>query len=542
MEHKTFIIFALIVALLSFLFLGNQVYSLPSFVLLTFLRMLGAYALCIIFSVPIGILVGHNDRASKILVPILDILQSVPVLGFLPFAILFLINNFPGGYIGTEVAAIFLIFTSMTWAIVFNTIEGIKTIPNDVRDASRLVGLDGLRYIFEVVLPAIYPAFISGSMTAWGGGWYFLVAGEFMSLGAKQYVLPGVGSFIAQSAYSGDINHSLLGIGILATMVLFMNTFVWRPLLVRSKKFSFESSAYSGMQVSNDRTPITSLVEAAYSHFKRFALSVFYPLLRGPLNYLNIDAAHFSQEKSKLSKFEVFLILLIFSSWTALLFLFPPNAIGGKVNLLEFALSSCIRIAIAYGIALLWTLAVGIWIGRNQKLLDIFMPLFDIGQSIPAIAVFPLVVVVVIHLIGPIGIELASIILLLTGTQWYLLFNIIRAVQQVPGDILEAAAIMKLKKREIIKNIMLPAVFPAVTFASIQAIGGAWNATIVSEYIVSGSETYHTAGLGYMLDLGASTNNIALMALAVLSMVTIIILLNKLFWSRIIAQLYKYRF
>ncbi len=542
MENKRFIVFALIIALLSIQFLGNTVYSLPFFILMTFLRMIAAYIICILFSIPVGILVGHNDKASKILVPILDIFQSVPVLGFLPFAILFLINTFPGGYVGTELAAIFLIFTSMTWATVFNTIEGIKTIPNDVRDASRLIGIDGLRYVFDVVLPAIYPAFISGSITAWGGGWYFLVAGEFMSLGTKQYVLPGIGSFIAQSAYSGNIIHSLLGIGILATMVLFMNTFVWRPLLARSKKFSFESAAYSGMQPTKDHTVITSALQKIYGALKKFLLSAIYPLTLGPLNFLKINPANFTEEKKQLSKFELFLVLLIISSWIGLIFLFPPVAIGGALPLIGFAFSSIFRIAIAYVIALVWTLAVGIYMGRNQKLLDIFMPLFDIGQSIPAIAIFPVVVVIVIHAIGPIGIEVASVILLLTGTQWYLLFNILRAVQQVPGDILEAASIMKLKRMDVVKNIMLPAVLPAVTFASIQAIGGAWNSTIVSEYIISGKETYHTAGLGYMLDLGASTNNLPLMALAVLTMVTIIILLNKFFWSRIMAQLYKFRF
>ena len=238
----------------------------------SFVRMFFAYAASLVFSLFVGIFIAHNKKAFNIIFPILDILQSVPILGFLPFAVLFIIHTIP--ILGSEVSTVFLIFTSMTWAIIFNIIEGARSIPYDIKDASKLNGLTGIKYIFHVIFPALYPAIISGSITGWGGAWYFLFAGEYVTFGKEPpYILEGVGSFIAKSAYSGNLFLSLLGMGILAAMVLFMNTFVWYPLSSRISRYSYSFySQNTGPVTSNS---ITDQLDKIYLSFRSFCLSFF---------------------------------------------------------------------------------------------------------------------------------------------------------------------------------------------------------------------------------------------------------------------------
>jgi NitT/TauT family transport system permease protein len=459
----------------------------------------------------------------------MDILQSVPILGFLPIAVIVL-KAIP--LLGSEAATIFLIFSSMAWATLFNVVEGVRAIPSRIKDLSQLMNLKGIRYLTHVVIPAIEPQIISGAIAGWGGGWYFLVVGEFTTFGSIPHEVPGIGQFIAESAYAGEIALSLLGIWALAAIVLVLNKFVWSPLQERAQSYKEEEP-----EPYETDNPIIGIMDESSEK----ALDLTEKIFKWIDPLLERAGIHPTTQLSSPSRrYSIALSILVIVALAGLFIFYQnelivPNGILEPLSLFWYSLNSVGRILIAYAIALFWTLIAGIFIGRSKKLRNFFMPFFDIGQSIPAVAVFPIIVVSVIEFVGgDIGIEVASILLLLTGMQWYLLFNILRAMQSIPHRISEIGSLLNLTEIQKLRNIILPAIFPAVIAGSIQAIGGGWNATIVSEYILYKADVYAPSGggLGWLLNVGTAEGSVFTILAAVLTMVIIIIGTDKLIWSR----------
>jgi len=539
MVSKKFLaLFILSLSIVSFYLMGDGMFSLAQASLSSFARMTIAYSIALVFSLFFGILMGHNEKAFRFLLPIMDILQSVPILGFLPVAVLFLLSI---PVIGSEAATIFLIFTCMTWSTLFNVVEGVRTIPQNIRDTAQLFGVKGAKYLTNIVFPAIYPPLISGSMSGWGGGWYFLVVGEFTVFGGMTHEVFGIGSFIAESAYSGNIGLSLIGIWALAAMVLILNTFVWTPLLNHAKKYKYGSA----IEADEEEELVPEVVEDAGEKFAGIFERIFSGM-DGLITRIGIGP------EIKVSKpsyiFSVLLVMIVVGTLIALLVLYPDETIAPG-ELAGNSLSSVTRIVIAYAIALTWTIAAGLLIERKRWLLKYFMPIFDVGQSIPAVAVFPIIVVLLITLLsGVLGsgtaIEIASIILLLTGMQWYLMFNIIRAIKNLPRETMDLGALLNLKYFHKLRHVILPAIFPAIVAGSIEAIGGGWNATIVSESIMYRGTTFspEAGGLGYLLSNATAAGNGVMIAVSVLTMITIIILTDKILWARAIRKASKYSF
>lgn len=531
---------AFILALLavSVYVMGGGVVSLAQASVFSLMRMFAAYIFALVFSLFFGILMGHNERAFRFLLPIMDILQSIPILGFLPLAVIFLISI---PVIGSEAATIFLIFTCMVWSTLFNIIEGIRTIPQNVRDTAQLFSVKGAKYLTNVVFPAIYPALVSGSMAGWGGGWYFLVVGEFTTFGGVEHEVFGIGSFIAESAYAGDIVLSLIGIWALAAMVLAINTFVWTPLLHHARKYQYGSQ----IEAEEEEEIVPEVVEDIGEKFTGTFEGIF-SKIDGIITGIGIgpEAKEFRQNYI----FYLFLVSIVVGCLILLFVLYPAQSIG-PIELIGNSLSSITRILIAYFIALTWTVLAGLLIERKRWLLKYLVPLFDVGQSIPAVAVFPIIVVVLIALLsgvlgsGP-AIEIASILLLLTGMQWYLMFNIIRAIKTMPRETVELGGLLQLKYGQKLRHIIIPVMLPAIIAGSIEAIGGGWNATIVSESIVYNNIAFspETGGLGYLLSNATAAGNIVMVGISVLAMITIIILTDKLIWSRALKKASKYSF
>ena len=528
MKKRNFLIFITVVAVAAFYFIGSDALGLPYLAFRTFIRMLGAYALSLVFSLGLGIFIAHNKKAFEMIFPVLDIVQSIPILAYLPFAVIFIIETVP--FLGSELATVFLIFTSMTWSIIFNVIEGVRSIPGDIRDAARMNRLSGVDYLFHIVFPAIYGPVISGSITGWGGGWYFLVAGEYISFGkGPPYILEGVGSFITQSAYAGDVIHSIIGIAILTAMVLFMNIFVWQPLFSRSQRFSYSTTA-SGDHIPIVQNGITRILEKIYSMIKTFSVKRFGKGTTTMMNMIAVKPSSYVESRDSISVYDIIIIGAVLLGFVAI-FITSGNGFPEASILVLFSAKTIIRIFVAYLIASIWTVAFATYFARNKKIIEPLMPLFDVAQSIPAIAIFPIIVVYVIGIFGTtVGIEIASILLILTGMQWYLLFNVIRAVQAIPGELIEVSQNLHLRPWQKITNILLPAIFPTFIVSSIQAIGGGWNATIVSEYITYKDQIFYAEGLGYLLDKATTEGNITWAIISVLTMIAIIIFFNKFVW------------
>ncbi len=539
MVSKKFLaLFILSLLIVSFYFMGWGAASLGLASVASFGRMLAAYAIALVFSLFFGILMGHNERAFRFLLPIMDIFQSVPILGFLPIAVLFFLGI---PVIGPDAATIFLIFTCMTWSTLFNVVEGIRTIPQNVRDTAQLFRIRGARYLTNIVFPAVYPPLISGSMSGWGGGWYFLVVGEYTTFGGVSHQMFGIGSFIAASAYEGSILLSLLGIWALAAVVLTVNTFVWTPLLRHAQKYKYGAT----IAAEEEEGAAAEIVEETGERFSGVFERIF-SRIDNLIVRAGIDPEARPSKPSHL--FSIILVSAVIVSLLMIILLFPGESIGPS-ELAGHSLSSITRILIAYFIALSWTVAVGLLIERNRKLLKVLLPAFDIGQSIPAVAVFPIIVVVLISLLsgflgsGP-AIEIASVILLLTGMQWYLMFNIIRAIRNIPRETIEVGGLLNLNYAQKLRHIILPAIFPAVVAGSIEAIGGGWNATIVAESIVYRGTAFspETGGLGYLLSNATASGNMVMIAVSVLAMITIIILTDKLLWTRAVRKASRYSF
>ncbi len=548
--------------------------NIPYYIFRTLLRMSTAYVFVAIFALFFGITAGMNKRASNIIIPIIDTLQDVPVLGFLPAAIFFFVNNFKG-QAGLEMASILLIFTGMAWAPTLGVYGAVKNIPDDIANMGRAYGVRGWKYIKGVVFPAIFPNFITHSMLAWGGGWYFLIAAEYISYGPQKYALPGIGYYLANAVFNlGNISSAILGLITLVLLVSMINLYVWRPLIDYSQKFKYEfvssenipqKSSFLGKvfgkYIGSEKDRLFRIVDRADAAIglvmkKRFKKSpyVYHAIARSRTHKRYNPRLHAIRSKYEnyYKAIGYIFAFVIIVGGLAFLLQSPPEPIARVLekypeayNLPKYTLYSIIRISIAFVIALAWTTIAALIITGNKKLYSVFMPLFDIGQSIPALALFPFIVVIVIKSLGAGGVvaEMSSILLILTGAQWYMLFNIVGHLQAIPYDIKQISASYGIKGVRKFVHVTLPAIFPGIVIGGIQAFGGAWNSLIVSEYILYGGEKFSVQGIGYFLNKAAwEFGDTTLVIMTVMTMVTAIVLLDRLMWKPLFDRAERYKF
>ncbi len=503
---------------------------LPYYILRTLLRLTITYFLCLAFGLFVGIWASTNDRIGNIVIPLLDILQSVPVLGFFPFVLIFIINAMNQSILGLELASIFLLFTSMAWSIVFGVIAGVKSIPQNIKDMSRIFHIRGWDYIRHIILPSIYPPLIAGSILAWGSGWYFLIATEFITFGDKVYSLPGLGYYLHIASYKyANLWMSLMGLISIALVVWLINRFVWYRINQNARQYKFLALQY-GFKKPAIEKDIKTRRQHKYIKHKLDAVqgihlpSWFFRIFRFSGRFYLIAIAII-----------VFAAGFLFSS-----FKFPIISID-VLQLAENTGYSIARIFIAYMISLALAIIFGFIIIKKPNLRSVFLPAADIMQSIPALAYFPLLLLIFTdYLPGQIGLEIASILLLITGMLWYLIFNVIEAIEHFPREINEVAGIFSIKGAMYIKHILAPALFPAIITGSILAWGGGWNATIVSEYINMGEHIYKISGLGSALDIASVEGDIPLMLVILILMTGIIIILNHFVWRKLLDKANMY--
>ncbi len=539
---------------------------LPYFIFRTLLRMSLAYAATVVFGLAYGIVAALYPKPRILMIPLLDIFQSIPLLGFLVPAFLFFQGNLPGEF-GNELTAILLLFSSMAWAVTYNTYGAVRAVPDDIREAAASFGITGWRYIRHVVMPAIIPAFVTGSVTAVGGGWYFIVAVEFLTYGSSTIVLPGLGSYMTQAVNAGNLPASLFGLALLIGIVYSINQFLWRPLMAWSAQFKIQTFAYEEeeAEAASDQPVIRALTAllARREKLDRFIArleltqrAVFRHIYRG----IDSFVPRRSRRRFRLGRLTnltaytgLFVVLMTVAAVFIAAALQRPlidlkaalDAHPESYRILEYTGASVFRIVAAYLLSLAWTLAAAILIYRSKELRELFFPLFDIGQSIPALALFPFLVLFVIRVLGgsSLGLELISIALVMTGTQWYLLFNILGAIRAIPGDVREASAAFGITGWRYIRTVMLPAIFPGIVLGSVQAWGGAWNALIVAEYINFSGQVYTVPGLGYLLDKAtAEWASPSIVAVALSVMTAVILLVNYFVWKRAFDYAERFRF
>src|SRR3989441_842008 len=548
---------------------------IPGYAVRTLTRMTIAYLFALGFALAYGIATAMSHRASHVLLPLLDIFQSVPVLGVVPVVFLVILGTGANPPVfNQEIASIILIFTAMAWAPTFGVIAGINAIPTDIKEASHAYGMHGARYLRQIVLPAVFPELVWSSILAWGGGWYLIPVEEHLSFGSPPNVtqvdLPGIGRYIALAASQADLALALFGLVVLVGIILAIDRLIWKPLGVRAEKYKYEtvaaprttatrqSSVVAGVRRYEDRlvSPVLTFFKSERSYAARVLEITRLKRIRHITERLRFpERIGRIPFWGRILSYAIFVGLVILGLIVTIMSRSQSIERGISLlatdvtafELIAITLLSLSRLVIAYVIALSWTLGAGILIARSQRLSRLLVPIFDIGQSIPATALFPFVILL---LVDPFKnspylgftLNLASVLLILTGMQWYLLFNIVGAVNGVPNDILEATAAYRIRGRRFVKEILIPASFPAILIGSIQAWGGGWNALIVSESI---GPNVSVPGLGSFL-VQASSREPALGAVEIyaslLVMTATVLIINRLVWRRLLRKADRYKF
>src|ERR1035437_709143 len=497
-----------------------------------------AYLLSLIFAVSYGYIAAYNRRVEAWMIAVLDILQSIPVLSFLPGVMLAMMALIPGHQLGIELGSILLIFTGQVWNMAFSFYSSLKSIPREMIEASRIYRYSAWQRFWQLEMPFAAIGLIWNSIVSVAGGWFFLIVCEMFAFRGTNFRLPGLGSYLQTAASANPVDtHALLwGLTVLILIIIATDQLIWRPLIALSDKFKFEQTE-SATRVTS---PILSLLQRpnALTHlparvwggmeeriYHRLSQTrecrIVQPIedtpgKRGML--LPLLLAAFAAPAVLWSFFQAYL-LLRGTSWA-------------EIRLLLLgAGATWLRVNASIAIAALWTIPVGVTIGSNPRLARFLQPITQVVASVPATALFPVLMLGLIRIGGGLGV--GSIALMLMGTQWYILFNVIAGAMAIPSDLKEVATVYHFTRCQRWTRLILPGIFPYLVTGMITASGGAWNASIVSEYFHIGDRTLQTLGLGAQSSAASDSGNISSLLLATILMASIDVTMNRLIWRRL---------
>ncbi len=505
---------------------------LPLYAAYSLLRMLCAYALSLGFALGAGYWASASPLGRRLILPALDVLQAVPILGFFPAAIFFFIRLFHGSPLGVEAAAVFLIFTSQAWNMAFSVYESLTTIPDDLLTAAQVSGLSGVVRWRRLLLPACVPRLVYNSMLSWAGGWYFLIASEIIAVGRRSWVLPGLGSYIGEAITLGRPGLAAAGLVSLVAVIVGLNVVLWSPLEFWARRFRYETSAAGeatapplvrsllrraplvrgglarvGRRAGEALGGIAAGASHALSHaFVRPLLALVAVAALGALGYGAVETVR------------------------VLLRPLPAEAAAVPVALLL----SFLRLLLAYSISLAWTIPVACWVSRSAVRAGRLMPVVQVLASVPATAFFPVLVAIVLWL--RLDLNVCAVALVLTGMQWYLLFNLVAAAQAMPEDLRELARANGARGFFYLRRFFLPAALPSLITGSLTAWGGGWNALVLSESVTAAGRTYSVNGVGTLLDQATYVKgDLQMITIVIVSMVATVLLLNRAVWRPLYA-------
>ena len=509
--------------------------SLPLYAMYSLVRILIAYALSLVFALAYGYAAARSKRAEIVLIPLLDILQSIPVLSFLPGVMLAMVALFPSRQLGIELGSIVLIFTGQVWNIAFSFYSSLKTIPRDLREAAIIYRFSRWQRFMELDLPFSTIGLVWNSMMSVAGGWFFLMACEMFVLGDKDFRLPGLGSYLQTAASAGNTRSMLWGLAAMVAVIVLMDQLIWRPVIAWADKFKFEQVESSG----NAQNSILNFIRRE-SYLIRAYRSLLHPIV----NWLTLKfasgakraAATLSSAQTKKPRWLGWFLAAV----GAMLVIYGVYRTIGELaqvdrtdflTLLRSAGLTFLRVNLALIIGALWTVPVGVAIGFSPRFARLMQPLVQLAASIPATALFPVLLLVLIRLRG--GVELAAMALMLLGTQWYILFNVIAGAMAIPTDLKEAAEVFRFRRLDRWRNLILPGIFPYLVTGMVTASGGAWNASIVAEYFHFQGKIVEVPGLGSAISRASDAGHFHMLLAATLIMATIVVLINRLIWRRL---------
>jgi len=508
---------------------------LPLYALRTTLRMLLAIVCSIVFTFIYAALAAKSRRAEMVLIPLLDILQSVPILGFLTFTVVFFMNLFPGNVLGAELACVFAIFTSQAWNMTFSMYQSLRNVPKDLEEATQSFHLSLWQRFWRLDVPFAMPGLIWNTMMSMSGGWFFVVASEAITVGNTTVTLPGIGSYVAL----GIEKQNLTAIGYAILTMLFViiayDQLVFRPVIAWADKFRFEQTA------SGD--PPTSWMLDLFRRTRALrALTLPFAALNRAFSNLRINwpaglkATAKSGPPSRLVDAIWFALIAIGTGYAALRayqYLSASLGLSDVLAALGYGVLTLLRVVVLIAFATLIWVPIGVWIGLRAKLAERIQPLAQFLAAFPANLAFPVFVSLIVHYGLNANIWLSPLMIL--GTQWYILFNVIAGASAFPTDLREAASSFHLKGWRWWIKVVLPGIFPYYITGAITASGGSWNASIVAEVASWGDTHLTAAGLGAYIAKATEAGDFPRVVLGISVMCILVTLFNRLLWRPLYA-------
>jgi NitT/TauT family transport system permease protein len=514
--------------------ISRSPWALGAYAGYSLLRITIAYVLSLAFTLVYGYVAAYNPRAERFMIPLLDVLQSIPVLSFLPGVMLAMVALFPGRQLGVEAGAILLIFTGQVWNMAFSFYASLKSIPKEMREAAKIYRFSWWQRFIEMELPFAAIGLVWNSMMSVAGGWFFLMACEMFVLGSRDFRLPGLGSYLQTAASAGDTRSILWGVGTMIAVIVLLDQFIWRPVIAWAEKFKVE-------QVESSDAPRSWVLDLIH-HSRSLAQirqKTVHPLSERVMLYFSRERS--SDEAEPRSQWKIWLmralgiVLLAGMSYGVVRVVMILTGLQ-KAELQEAALglgATFLRVNLTLLLGALWTIPAGVAIGFNPRLARIAQPLAQIAASVPATALFPVVLLLLIRVGGGLGI--GSIVLLLLGTQWYILFNVIAGAIAIPTDLKECCSVFRMRGIERWKKLILPGIFPYLVTGMVTASGGAWNASIIAEYFHFKGHIYTTVGLGATISQATDAGNFDLLLAATMMMAATVVTINRLVWRKLYA-------
>jgi NitT/TauT family transport system permease protein len=509
--------------------------QLPYYAARSLLRMFAALALSVVFTLVYATAAARLRRAEKVLLPVLDILQSVPVLGFLSVTITGFIALFPGSQLGLECASVFAIFTSQVWNMTFAFYQSLVSQPRDLDEASRLLRLSKWQRFWRVDVPGGMIPLVWNGMMSFGGGWFFLVASEALSVNNHSYALPGIGAYVAAATANAELGRVLLAVGVMIVLVIGVNVLFWRPLTAWAERFRVEDSesAQAPRSLVLDllrRSRIPRLLGRALGWLVT-------PLDRATAIFgLAEHPLRISSARRRIGDvvFAVAVLAAVaYGLSTMVTFIAGTAGFAEVGRALLLGLTTFGRVIVLVAVATVVWVPVGVWIGLNPRISRLAQPVVQVLASFPANFLFPLVTGGLVA--TGISLDWGGIVLMALGAQWYILFNVIAAASAIPNDLREAAATLRLPRILWWRKLILPAIFAGYVTGGITAAGGAWNASIVAEVVSYGSTTLTATGLGAYIAQATGSGDAAHILIGVAVMSLYVVGLNRLFWRRLYA-------
>jgi NitT/TauT family transport system permease protein len=512
--------------------------ELPYYAVRSLLRMFIALFFAYAFSLGYAYAAARSRRARRVLIPALDILQSVPVLGFLAVTVTFFLALFPGSELGLEAASIFAVFTSQAWNITFSFYHSLVTQSPELDEASRLMGLSRWKRFWSIDVPGGAIGLVWNGMMSFGGSWFFLTASELITVGGHGYMLPGVGSYVGLAVRQGRLGHVVWGIITMIVMILAVNVFFWRPLVAYAERFRMEQTEAATKPRSVVLTALRRSSWPSLAGRGRRAAA-------GPVNQVmgmvtGIDdrslASHAARRRSADVAFTVAVtVVLGYGLYSMITYIAAgQQGLGVLGHAFGLGFLTLVRVAVMVVISSLIWVPVAVWIGFNPRIAQYLQPVVQVFASFPANFIYPFAIVIFLDL--GISLNYGSILLMALGSQWYVLFNVIAGASAVPSDLREAMDNLGVRGWERWRRMILPAVFPAYVTGAITAAGGAWNASIVAEFVVYNQHTLVASGLGSFITEATADNNFHAIIAGILAMAVYVTGLNALLWRRLYAM------